>query len=321
MPPRKPRPKVPARVRRLRNLEKKLEEKIQHLQKARGDTKCYPFLMGSSSIGPPLVDDIYAELRANFKHCDGKLDVLLDSSGGDIDAAYNLAQLLRRFGSTELNFIVPRWAKSAATLLVCSGDRILMTPVAELGPVDPQITAMNPLEGRIERFSPLHIDSTLALIRDEFTNGNRNLAQALMERLQFPLTLGSYRKSLDIAKQYLERLLATRMFRNETDSEKRAKSVAAQLTEGYADHGFCIDSQEARRIGLVIDELEDEDLNIVWEIHQLNSKRTQIFQEKSDEEVEEKLKQIPPGILDKLLPEVQQKLIPEGGDNGLEQQQ
>jgi hypothetical protein len=118
----------------------------------------------------------------------------------------NLAQILRSFGTENLTFIVPRWAKSAATLLVCAGDRILMAPPAELGPLDPVIVEMNPLERRMEQFSPLHIDATLELIREEYKNGNKQLADGLMQRLQFPLTLGSFKKSLDIGKQYLEKL-------------------------------------------------------------------------------------------------------------------
>lgn len=144
---------------------------------------CYPLLLDSALIGPNLVDDVYQELREGYTNISGILDVLVHSSGGDIDAAYNLAQLFRRFGEKRLTFIVPRWAKSTATLLVCAGDEILMTPVAELGPLDPQITEMNPLERRMESFSPLHIESTLELIRDEYKKGNQQLADALMQRL------------------------------------------------------------------------------------------------------------------------------------------
>jgi hypothetical protein len=53
--------------------------------------------------------------------------------------------------------------------------KFFLTPVAELGPVDPQITMYNPLEERLEEFSPLDIDSTLDLIRDEFNKGIKTL--------------------------------------------------------------------------------------------------------------------------------------------------
>lgn len=229
---------------RIEQLEKKIEEKVIEFQKLRGNCDCFPLLLGNTSITHSVVDDTFEELRTKHKNCNGKIEVIVDSSGGDLDAAYNLSNLFRKFGKDELSFIIPRWAKSAATLLVCSGDKIFMTPVAELGPLDPQITEFNPLEKRLEQFSPLHIEATLELIRQEYANGSEKLANGLMERLQFPLTLGSFTKSLDIAVQYLVKLLSTRMLRGD-NSLPKAHSIAKQLTTGYADHGFSINAEEA----------------------------------------------------------------------------
>ena len=192
-------------------IDEQIEELIKHFQEIRKDFMCYSFL--GVDISKSVVDDIFDDLRTKFNECNGFLDVIVDSPGGDIDAAYNLSMLFRKFGHKQLNFIIPRWAKSAATLLVCSGDKIFMSPIAEMGPLDPQITEFNPLENRLEHFSPLHIGSTLELIRQEFDNGNEKLAQGLMERLQFPLTLGSFIKSHEIAAQYLVKLLETRMLK------------------------------------------------------------------------------------------------------------
>ena len=94
-----------------------------------------------------------------------------------------------------------------------------MTSVAAIGPLNPQITQFNPLEKRLEKFSPLHIEATLELIRNEFEKGNEKLAKGLMERLQFPLTLGSLSKSLDIAVQYLTKLPSTRKFKVDENTE------------------------------------------------------------------------------------------------------
>lgn len=134
-----------------------------------------------------------------------------------------------------------------------------------------------------------------------------------MQRLQFPLTLGSFRKSLDIAKQYLVRLLETRMLRQDANRNQRAQDIAKRLTEGYADHGFCINLEEARTIGLVVDELTGDQLAIAWRIHRLNSERTAILRRQHEEEVRQKIKDLPPGILDKLPPELRQQLTTPGG--------
>jgi hypothetical protein len=279
-------------------LEREIQAQIERLRELRS-SPCYPLLLTATEIGPRLVDDVYDDLRQRYGPECHSLDVLVDSGGGDIDAAYNLAQLFRQFGDDSLTFIVPRWAKSAATLLVCAGDRILMTPVAELGPVDPQITQMNALERRLESFSPLHIESTLALIRDEYKTGNKELADGLMQRLQFPLTLGSFKKTLDLGKQYLVKLLSTRMLKN---SDKDAREVARELTEGYPDHGYCINVEEARTVGLEADPLHGEELEVVWEIHRLTQKRREIEQDRKKKELTERIKELPPELIQKLPP-------------------
>ncbi len=309
MPDRKRKKKTT----KLKDIENKITIALEDFQKARNGIRCYPLFLNNTSIGYQLVDNTYEELQSKFSDCEGKLDVFVHSSGGDIDSTYNLGQLFRRFGIEELNFIVPRWAKSAATLLVCAGDRILMTPVAELGPLDPQITAINPLDRRIETFSPLHIDSTLQLIRDEFSK-NKDLAEALIQRLQFPLTLGSFRKSLEIAKQYLKRFLVSRMLKKKEDCEILANKICETLTEGYADHGFCINCEEAKNIGLVAEEITNSQLTIAWNIHKLNMKRADILKQQREKEIRQKIKDLPPGILEKL-PKELQPLVTDGETN------
>ena len=263
------------------------------------DAVCYPFLLADEEITPRTVDKVFDDLQASYdaEHQDSHLVVIVDSGGGDIDAAYNLALLFRTYGKKKLTYVVPRWAKSAATLLVCSGDSVMMTPVAELGPLDPQITEVNHLEQRLERFSPLHIESTLELIRNEFDKGNKELAEGLLQRLQFPITLGSFKKSLEVGKQYANKLLLSRMLK---DNEELASEISGKLVEAYADHGFCINVDEAEDLGLVIEKPSNKQLKAVWEIHKLARKRADLVRAKREEEMKERLKDLPPGILDGL---------------------
>lgn len=287
--------KAPATRRKKKPSIKQLTTQIESLTKDLETVRerpCYSLLLGEDDIRKGLVDEVYGKLRGSYEP--GKcLDVLVDSAGGDIDAAYNLALLFRRYGTEELTFIVPRWAKSAATLLTFGGDEILMTPVAELGPLDPQITQMNPMEQRVERFSPLHIESTLQLIRDEFDKGNSKLADGLMQRLQFPLTLGSFKKSLDVGRDYVEKLLGSRMLKAD---ESKTKEVGKVLTTGYADHSWCITIGEAKELGLKVTELVGEPLEVVWEIHKLDSDRQSLFREQTRKRIQDQLKNLPDEI-------------------------
>ena len=230
---------------------------------------------------------------------DGEMVVIVESGGGDIDAAYNLAMLFRSYGQKHLSFIVPRWAKSAATLLVFAGDSVSMTPVAELGPLDPQITQVNPLEQRLEQFSPLDIESTLELIRNEFEQGHNDLAEGLLQRLQFPITLGKFKKSLQVGRQYALKLLSSRMLKNETDL---ACDISKKMVEDYADHGFCINMEEVKSLGLKVVPLSEEQLQIVWEMHKLVRIAHEIREAQRAKEMEDRLKELPPHLRDDLPP-------------------
>jgi len=292
--------------RELEELNKKIKELIQEIENIR-NRHC---LILWKSITPQLVEEIFEELRNSFKDINGELDIIIHSSGGDIDAAYNLACLFQKYGSKKLIFIIPRWAKSAATLIACAGDEILMTPIAELGPLDPQITQINPFEERFEQFSPLHIQVTLDLIRNEFEEGNKELAEGLLKRLQFPLTLGSFMKSQEIAEQYLIRLMKSRAC-NATKLGAEPKEIAKRLTKEYADHGFCINLDEAKRIGLNVKELDENLLQLVWQLFKLFKEKEMIKREIDKKRIEETIRNLPPEIFDKIRREKEQTEIVE----------
>ncbi len=287
-------------IKTLSDVEKEIDGCVDAIGKKLGeDAAC--FLLAGDLL-QSSVDSVYGRLqdRFSFRPPGIELVVILESSGGDIDAAYNLAHLLRKYGDKGLRFIIPRWAKSAATLLACSGNEILMSPVAELGPLDPQITATNRFEGRREQFSPLHIESTLELIRNEYHNGHKELAEGLMQRLQYPLTLGSFKKSLELSKQYMEKLLTSGMLK---DNPSEVAKVAERLTEGYADHGFCINIEEARTIGLAVNEIHEAYRPDAWKIHNLLREKQRLEEERRREEMKNRISDLPPELRDILLDE------------------
>lgn len=68
---------------------------------------------------------------------DRDLHLILASPGGDGDTAVRLVRGAQA-RCRELTVIVPDVAKSAATLMAIGAHRILMSPVSDLGPIDPQ---------------------------------------------------------------------------------------------------------------------------------------------------------------------------------------
>jgi len=251
-------------------LDAEIQETLKSLETLSGGQTYYVFYRKRICSG--TVDEVYDELRTIRNDCDGRFNVILFSGGGDIEAAFNLACLFRSIGHESLNIIVPRWAKSAATLIACAADTISMTPVAELGPLDPQIMDTPNTEDS-RRLSCLSIIETFRLIRNEFRYGNEYFAAGLLERLQFPLALGSIISSPKVSEEYLARAL--RLQKTERTPED-VSAIAEKLVYGYADHRFCIHHDEARGIGLPVRLLDGEMHDLAWKIHRLSMRKMEL---------------------------------------------
>ena len=277
----------PDKEAEVKKLDLMIAGKLKEFEKER-KRRCY---LLDSEIYQGDVNRVYEELRAGFQWEGGELDIIVESSGGDIDASFNLSNLFRKAGSKGLSFFIPRWAKSAATLLVCSGNDIYMTDIAELGPLDPQISVFTPIEKRYEEFSPKDIDGALDIIWNEFEKDHDKLAKELIGRLQWPLTLGGIKKSLELGEQYLIKLLETGMLKGKAPDE--LKEIAKRLSTGYASHGFCINCDEARELGLIVKNMNGKVLDICWEIYKLINEKKKMETKMKRKEMEDILKEIP----------------------------
>src|SRR5262249_37018746 len=84
------------------------------------------------------VRDAFFKERNRLRSCPDGVALVIDSLGGDAAAAFQIATLLKRHcgGFTA---IVPRTAKTAATLLMLGADRIFLGRDAEVGTLDAEV--------------------------------------------------------------------------------------------------------------------------------------------------------------------------------------
>ncbi|MHB8642348.1 MAG: SDH family Clp fold serine proteinase [Gaiellaceae bacterium] len=221
-----------------------------------------------------LAERLEAEFTRAFGEAppDADLDIVLESDGGDADAAYGAALLVRASVGGSVRVLVPSWAKSAATLFSFCADRISMPPAkAQLGPLDAQVTdprnpalPMSALDGyqsveyiRDYALQTQHLavrqmlDRTrarvpLGEILDRASAFARDVVSPIMSQVR-PLDFGGWGRTLDIGKVYAERLLERF---NMVTSDADPAVVANQFVYGYPHHGFHIDLDEATTLGL-----------------------------------------------------------------------
>ena len=246
----------------LRSFKKEIEPLISELEKRR-NAVCFPLLFSMYRvISESEVDEVYdALLRIEGRP---NIDVILFSYGGDPNQAYLIGTLLQEFAGERLTIIVPRMAKSAATLLACAADEIMMLPPAELGPIE--YVWKNPETGR---YVPLRsiMDSIKVIAGMDLKESKFDVIKEALARIPI-IELGDFTKLTEHIESLTEKLLKRRMFKNEPEKTKEA---AKKLCEGeeYKSHEAPITISGARELGLKVVEVPKEIRDLVWNIHRL----------------------------------------------------
>lgn len=159
--------------------------------------------------------------------------LLLHSGGGSIEPAYLISKALKSSSKEKFVTVVPRRAKSAATLVCLGADEIHMGLTSQLGPIDPQI-------GGLPALGLINALDTLAGLAAKFPEASKMLSDYLQNKLDLNI-LGYFNRVTESAVQYGERLLSSKKFPN----GRCAQEVADHLVNHYKDHSFVIDIDEA----------------------------------------------------------------------------
>jgi hypothetical protein len=222
-----------------------------------------------ASIERSDAEDVYALLDSLPEQVD-HIWLILSSSGGSLDAAYQVGRLLQA-RAKKVTAVIPRWAKSAATLVTLGCDEVVMHPLAELGPLDAQVETQR--NGQTLMISTLDavrandylrtyavdtFDKLMHLInqRAPLTTYEAGVSMAahVLEPLVKPMfakvdpvQLGEHDRALSLATEYGRRLM--RRSYSAVPEEERNRMLT-KLVKGYAAHSFVIDLQEASGLGL-----------------------------------------------------------------------
>lgn len=189
------------------------------------------------------------------------LDIVLHSPGGSGEATEAIVSYLRK-KFDDIRVIVPHAAMSAATMLACSANRIVMGKQSSLGPIDPQflmvgdggVSAMIPAQAILDQFD---------LAKEECQDPKMLSAWIPMLGQYGPALLVQCRDALDLSRELVEEWLTQFMFSGKASAKKDARKVASALSDHkfYKSHARHIDRDKARNlggVGLVVDDLESD---------------------------------------------------------------
>lgn len=196
------------------------------------------------------------------------IDLLLQTAGGDIDAAEKLVYMLRERGQS-LRLIVTDRAKSAGTLVALASDAILMSSTSELGPIDPQIVVTQPDGKQISRPAQSFLDGLDQIKKDVEANGGKlNPAYFPLLNQIDPALLDYCVKVIERSRDFAEKWLCRYMLNGKDDDAKNAAQLLTDVKK-YRSHGMVIDYEEARKLRLNVEqqEIESDLWQRLWKLH------------------------------------------------------
>ena len=204
-------------------------------------------------------EDMQALMEVSQGLAGDQLDLILHSPGGSPEAAEAIVSYLRqRF--THIRVIVPQLAMSAATMISCAANEIVLGKHSFLGPTDPQLLLQTSLGIRAV---------PAQAVLDQFDRATRECADPAKLSAWLPM-LGQYgpdllvqcELALAMSKELVKTWLESYMFKGLDNCEERAQSVSDWLAghDNFKSHSRHIPRDEAEKRRLVVYRLETDEV-------------------------------------------------------------
>ena len=221
------------------------------------------FTQPDPSVPPEAISITDEDLQALMEvvhGLSGSLDLILHSPGGSLEAAEALVVYLRSKFS-DVRVVVPHLAMSAATMIACAANEIVMGKHSFLGPTDPQIIILTPTGPRMVAAQAIleQFDEAVKECQDP-----RKLAAWLPMLGQYgPDLLVRCRKVTALSQTLVAGWLSQYMFHGMRDGREKSEQIADWLSSHghFKSHSRHIARSELESKGLRIAHLEaDQEL-------------------------------------------------------------
>jgi len=220
-------------------------------------SKKYPQMPGG--LVSISLDDIQGFMASLHRLNGDNLDLILHSPGGSSEAAEQIVAYLRA-KYRHIRVIIPQNGMSAASMIACAADEIIMGKHSAIGPIDPQVTFPTP--------TGLFTAPAQSLL-DEFEQAKQEVtadprtAPLWATKVQtvphgvLKICQDTIARSKATVKQWLEQY----MFASDAKKVEKATEISEWLGSAgeHKSHGRPITIDMARDHGLKVTALEDDD--------------------------------------------------------------
>lgn len=235
------------------------KELIRKLEKER-NSRVITYVTGDRQpFATKIADDVVPLLNGQLEQIGKvkKISLFLYTNGGEMLAPIRIVKLIKNH-CDEFEVIVPYKAHSAGTLIALGADKIVMSMLGELTPVDPttghSFNPANPANPQqLLEVSVEDLNSYLLFAKDKAgVQGERmvDVYRLLAEKLH-PLSIGNAYRAYRMARILTERLLCLHMDKK-TENAKIEK-IIKEITGDITVHSYPLDRDDALELGLNIE--------------------------------------------------------------------
>lgn len=250
---------------------------LQQIETQRNSKVLTYVLNPGAGIADDVVEHLYGHLR-RLGH-QPRLDLYLSSMGGATEVPWRIVSLIREF-TDHFAVLLPYRAASAATHISLGADEIVMTEIAQLGPVDPSrqhpLLPTDPFGPAGQPAQPLSISVQdlrhfIKFVEKEGEDEGVKPEDAsaiyveLMRHVH-PLVIGAMEQSYALAKLITKNMLSLHMD-PVTDADDIAR-LADHLSDDFKSHVYPINRREAREMGLKVEDTTEPLRDAMWALYE-----------------------------------------------------
>lgn len=201
-----------------------------------------------------------------------KTGLFLKSSGGSVQAALRIVNLLREYCS-EIVAYLPLECASAATMISLCADEIHMGPLAHLTAIDSALYHdLSPIDQRENRRVSVSLDELSRLVKLWEASAKEHHDNPYSELFKYihPLVIGAIDRSSSLSIKICKEILSYHLA-----DEEACERLSVHLNSNYPSHNYPITMREAARIGLKVRPLSKEVNKLLLDLNEIYSEMTQ----------------------------------------------
>lgn len=202
-------------------------------------------------------EDVHGLMEVTSGIQAAEVDLILHSPGGSPEAAEAIVSYLRsRF--EHIRVIIPHLAMSAATMISCAADEIVMGKHSFVGPTDPQMLLATQLG--IRSVPAQSVLDQFDRAQKDCGDPKRYAAWVPMLSQYGPDLIEQAHTALALSRSLVKTWLSNYMFKGQQDAEKQAKVVSDWLADHrhFKSHSRHLTRDDLSKKGMTVVPLESD---------------------------------------------------------------